>query len=80
MADKREDQAPSEVMAGALVVDTRTDRVGIVMGNVGPYVQLRPPGGGTEWDVLPDDLRSAVVLDELRAKVSVVNAQGRRLR
>lgn len=61
-------------------MDTRTDRVGTVMGNVGPYIQLRPPGGGTEWDLPPGDLRSAEVLDELRAKVTMVNAQGRSMR
>src|SRR5687767_3851531 len=29
---------------GAYVVDTRTERIGVVMGHEGPYVQLRPYG------------------------------------
>ncbi|GHB60627.1 hypothetical protein GCM10010347_33350 [Streptomyces cirratus] len=78
-ASEPESEAP-EAEVGLLLVDTRTDRVGVVMGNVGSYVQLRPPGGGTEWDVPPSALRPAEVLDELRAKVTVVNAQGRRPR
>ncbi len=36
---------------GSVAMDTRTGRVGIVMGHEGPYVQLRPYGGGREWDV-----------------------------
>src|SRR5690606_12023078 len=34
---------------GAHVVDTMTGRIGVVMGHEGPYVQLRPYGGGREW-------------------------------
>jgi hypothetical protein len=29
---------------GTLAVDTKRNRVGVVMGNVGPCVQLRPEG------------------------------------
>ena len=42
---------------GAVVVDRRNGKVGVVMGHVGPYVQLRPPRGGREWDVPPEDVR-----------------------
>lgn len=45
--------------SGALVVDTRRMRLGRVMGHEGPYVQLRAPGGGREWDVRPVDIRPA---------------------
>ncbi|MFI6876299.1 hypothetical protein ACIBL6_22995 [Streptomyces sp. NPDC050400] len=38
----------TEWSAGALVVDTDTGKTGRVMGSVGPYVQLRQPGGGRE--------------------------------
>ncbi|AZS87429.1 hypothetical protein ACIQKE_08795 [Streptomyces griseoviridis] len=38
---------------GTHVVDTRTGRIGVVMGHEGPYVQLRPRGGGLEWDAEP---------------------------
>lgn len=50
--------------AGALVV---------VMGHVGPYVQLRPPRGGREWDVPPEDVRGPTPTEELSAKVAVAN-------
>ncbi|GAB3127039.1 hypothetical protein GCM10027160_51270 [Streptomyces calidiresistens] len=42
---------------GSFATDTRVDRVGKVMGHVGPYVRLRPPRGGREWDAAPEDLR-----------------------
>ncbi|WP_409471283.1 hypothetical protein [Streptomyces sp. HC307] len=62
---------------GTLAVDTRNDRLGEVMGAEGSYVQLRPPGGGIEWDVPPQALREATTSDELRAKVREVNASRR---
>ncbi|MEU1480485.1 hypothetical protein [Streptomyces sp. NPDC005760] len=44
---------------GSYVVDTSTGRSGVVMGHEGPYVQLRPYGGGREGDAVPDALREA---------------------
>jgi hypothetical protein len=39
---------------GALVADTGNgDKIGYVQGHEGPCVQLRPPGGGREWDASP---------------------------
>ncbi|WP_406502835.1 hypothetical protein [Streptomyces sp. NBC_00212] len=64
---------------GALVLDTATGRIGIVMGHVGPCVQLRPPSGGQEWDADPDHIQAAGPIEELRAKVGQINAE-RRLR
>ncbi|MBW1604406.1 hypothetical protein JJV70_20330 [Streptomyces sp. JJ66] len=58
-------------------VDERTDRVGQVMGHVGGRVQLRPPGGGREWDCPPEEVRAAGVLDQLRARVTEINREGR---
>ncbi len=58
---------------GALLVDRRNGKVGVVMGHVGPYVQLRPPRGGREWDVPPEDIRSPTPTEELSAKVAVAN-------
>ena len=52
-------------------------RGGIVMGLVGPYVQLRPVGGGREWDVRPDDLRSIGLAESSRASVREANRRGR---
>lgn len=58
---------------GALVVDRRNGKVGVVMGHVGTYVQLRPPCGGREWDVPPEDVRPPTPGEELSAKVAVAN-------
>ncbi|MEV7679404.1 hypothetical protein AB0O64_12730 [Streptomyces sp. NPDC088341] len=58
---------------GAMMVDRRSGKVGVVMGRVGPYVQLRPPRGGREWDVPPEDVRTPTPTEELSAKVAVAN-------
>lgn len=55
---------------GALVVDTKRDKPGRVMGSEGPYVQLRPPGGGCEWDADPAHLRPADERERLRANIA----------
>ncbi|MFF7639062.1 hypothetical protein [Streptomyces canus] len=44
---------------GSYVVDTSTGRSGVVMGHEGPYIQLRPYGGGREWDAAPEAVREA---------------------
>ncbi|WP_329273400.1 hypothetical protein [Streptomyces sp. NBC_01451] len=60
-----------------LVIDTEhSDKIGYVMGHVGPYIQLRPPGGGTEWDASPDRLRRATATEALRARVTERNREG----
>ncbi|MFF4738302.1 hypothetical protein ACFY2W_20820 [Streptomyces sp. NPDC001262] len=51
--------------SGRYAVDTRTNKLGERMGSEGPYVQLRPVGGGREWDCPPDELREATE-DELK--------------
>lgn len=58
-----------------LMVDRRNARVGIVMGHEGPYVQLRPPQGGKEWDAPPDELRPPTQAEEMSAKVAVANGR-----
>ncbi|MCE7082776.1 hypothetical protein [Streptomyces sp. ST2-7A] len=65
---------------GTPAVDTKRDRVGVVMGKTGPYVQLRPEGGGREWDVSPEDLRPATTGDALRPKVRAANERSREAR
>ncbi|MER5257415.1 MULTISPECIES: hypothetical protein [unclassified Streptomyces] len=52
---------------GALVIDMRRQRLGRVMGHEGPYLQLRPPGGGREWDADPLRVREAKGDEILRA-------------
>jgi hypothetical protein len=62
---------------GAYVVDTRTERIGVVMGHEGPYVQLRPYGGGREWDADPGAVRHATPAERLRAATAYANARSR---
>ncbi|WP_455361187.1 hypothetical protein [Streptomyces sp. SYSU K21746] len=62
---------------GSYAVDTRTGRLGTVMGHVGPYVQLRPIGGGREWDCAPDAVREATAAERLSAVTAYVNARSR---
>ncbi|MGW0185538.1 hypothetical protein ACWDV7_07310 [Streptomyces sp. NPDC003362] len=62
---------------GDLVQDTGAQKIGKVMGFVGPYVQLRLFGGGTEWDAEPDRLRPVTAEEALSAGVSVANARSR---
>ncbi|GAB2327480.1 hypothetical protein AB0N20_10985 [Streptomyces griseoincarnatus] len=65
--------------AGTIVVDERTGRTAVVMDHVGPYLQLRPVGGGREWDALPARVRVASSAERLRASVAAVNARSRAL-
>ncbi|MFG2209202.1 hypothetical protein [Streptomyces sp. NPDC048638] len=65
------------VVCGGYVVDVRDGRLGKVMGQEGPYVQLRPPGGGREWDCPPDAVRPAGSRDALRARVAEANQASR---
>jgi len=62
---------------GAYVVDTRSGRLGRVMGDEGPYVQLRPVGGGREWDVPPEAVRMATPAERLSEGTAYVNARSR---
>ena len=62
---------------GTYVVDQRDGRIGEVMGHVGGRVQLRPVGGGREWDCPPDGLEPAQREEVLRARVRGVNQEGR---
>ncbi|MEV6809630.1 hypothetical protein [Streptomyces sp. NPDC051132] len=66
--------------ASALVINRRNGKVGVVMGQLGPYVQLRPPRGGQEWDVPPEDVRMPTPTEEPSAKVAVANRRWRRRR
>ena len=71
------DETTTAPEVGELALDTERDRVGVVMGHEGPYVQLRPPGGGREWDADPAKIRPADVADELRFRVGEQNAPRR---
>ncbi|MFI5686712.1 hypothetical protein [Streptomyces sp. NPDC051636] len=54
-------------------VDGRDGRIGEVMGRMGGYVQLRPVGGGREWDCPPEELAEAAPADVLRERVRRLN-------
>jgi len=62
---------------GDLVEDAGSKRTGEVMGFEGPYVQLRPVGGGREWDAMPECLRPLTRAEALRVAVAVANARSR---
>lgn len=62
---------------GDTVEDTARRRIGRVMGAEGPYVQLRPIGGGREWDAEPSKLRPLTQGEALSAGVAEANARSR---
>ncbi|MEU1212075.1 hypothetical protein ABZ424_06350 [Streptomyces sp. NPDC005790] len=62
---------------GAAVHDGGSGRVGLVMGHEGPYLQLRPLGGGREWDADPARLRPLGPAELLSARVADANARSR---
>ncbi|MER7048828.1 hypothetical protein [Streptomyces jumonjinensis] len=64
----------SALEVGTLALDSVTRRIGTVMGHVGPYVQLRPPGGGLEWDASPENVQPADASDRLRKRLAERNA------
>ncbi|MET7762602.1 hypothetical protein [Streptomyces sp. NPDC005336] len=63
---------------GTPVRDATRDRVGIVMGQEGPYLQLRPLAGGREWDADPDHVHPLTPAELLRARLAETNAHSRR--
>ncbi|GHF18320.1 hypothetical protein E5082_16355 [Streptomyces griseoluteus] len=63
---------------GSYALDVRDGRVGEVMGQVGGRVQLRPLGGGREWDVPPEHVGEAAPADVLRERVRLLNRDARR--
>jgi hypothetical protein len=62
---------------GTLALDERTGRVGRVMDHLGSHVQLRPPGGGLEWDADPGHVRPVTPKERLTARLAEVNAYSR---
>ncbi|MEU0336601.1 hypothetical protein [Streptomyces sp. NPDC006193] len=62
---------------GSYAVDVRTGRIGEVRGHVGGYVQLRPVGGGREWDCPPGEVEPAPPGEVLRERVRRMNREAR---
>lgn len=49
---------------GDLALDTKQNRLGIVMDAQGGRYFLRRPEGGREWEACPDDVRPASAPEE----------------
>lgn len=77
MSARGERSESARVRVGDTVRDTERDRVGRVMGFLGGYVQLRPVGGGIEWDARPERLRPVTVAEALSAGAARANARSR---
>ncbi|MFE9341209.1 hypothetical protein [Streptomyces sp. NPDC007063] len=69
---------PVEPVVGSAVRDLARDRIGVVMEREGRYLQLRPLGGGREWDADPDRVRLLTHAEVLSARVAETNARSRR--
>ncbi|MEU8590230.1 hypothetical protein AB0C59_25000 [Streptomyces sp. NPDC048664] len=67
------------VEPGSLVYDTAADKVGEYRDRAGPYVMLRPVGGGREWQADPAALRPATDRERLSAEVRAANGRTRTL-
>ncbi|QMU80394.1 hypothetical protein GXW83_19110 [Streptacidiphilus sp. PB12-B1b] len=59
------------------MLDTRTDRVALVVDVLYGRVYLRKAGGGTEWEAMPAHLRPATAREELSARVAEINFRSR---
>lgn len=66
-----------EPKIGDAVEDAKLRKFGRVMGFVGPYVQLRPIGGGREWDAKPEHLRPVTNAQAMSAGVAAANERSR---
>ncbi|MXM65719.1 hypothetical protein GR925_20245 [Streptomyces sp. HUCO-GS316] len=62
---------------GELAKDTARRRIGVVMGEVGGRVQIRPVGGGREWDAMPNHVVAPSAREELSARLAVRNGNSR---
>ncbi len=68
---------PGTCPLGTLIKDIERDKVGVVMGHVGgDRVQLRPVGGGLEWDAFK--VRSLTPREELSVRNAARNELTRR--
>jgi hypothetical protein len=60
-----------------LAKDTASGRIGVVMGGIGARVQIRPIGGGVEWDALPDNVVPPTAREELSTRLAIKNGNSR---
>ncbi|MFE2838740.1 hypothetical protein ACFXI6_48625 [Streptomyces mirabilis] len=62
---------------GELAKDSARGRIGVVMGEIGGRVQIRPIRGGKEWDAMPDNVMALSAREELSARLAVKNGNSR---
>jgi hypothetical protein len=62
---------------GELAKDKASGRIGVVMGEVGGRVQIRPIGGGVEWEAMPGNVVAPSAREELSARLAVRNGNSR---
>ncbi|KOV83918.1 hypothetical protein ADL01_09535 [Streptomyces sp. NRRL WC-3618] len=58
---------------GELAKDSVRDRIGVVMGEFGGRVQMRPVRGGLEWDAVSDNVVALSAREELSARLAIKN-------
>ena len=68
---------PNRPGIGDLGRDTVSGRIGVVMGEIGGRVQIRPMRGGIEWDAMPDKVVPLSAREELSARLAVKNNNSR---
>ncbi|MFI5863596.1 hypothetical protein [Streptomyces sp. NPDC051546] len=66
-------QAEPRVDIGSVMKDTKAGRVGAVAGAGDGKIQLRPLGGGMEWDADPNDLERPSPREELKLRLAAEN-------
>ncbi|MFF8916821.1 hypothetical protein ACF08M_26755 [Streptomyces sp. NPDC015032] len=62
---------------GELAKDQKTGRIGLVMGEIGGRVQIRPVSGGIKWDAMTGDVAAPKAREELSARLAVKNNNSR---
>ncbi|MFE9836016.1 hypothetical protein ACFYP4_12915 [Streptomyces sp. NPDC005551] len=62
---------------GELAKDSASGRIGVVMGEIGGRVQMRPVRGGREWDAMPGGVVALSAREELSARLDARNANSR---
>ncbi|WEH16616.1 hypothetical protein [Streptomyces sp. VNUA24] len=62
---------------GELAKDRANGRIGVVMGQIGGRVQIRPVCGGREWDAMPGNVVALSAREELSARLAMKNGNSR---
>ncbi|MFF4590962.1 hypothetical protein [Streptomyces sp. NPDC001388] len=62
---------------GELAKDKASGRIGVVMGELGGRVQMRPVRGGREWDAMPGNVVALSAREELSARLDAKNGNSR---